>query len=120
MESKWDYKLTQIANTDLEGIICYIAFDLANPKAASDFMDKVSDTIENIRTFPKNGTPLSNMYMFRYDIRKKYIGNYTMYYYLDIDERTIYILRIVYAKKNMDVIVKEMEGLINIENKKLK
>ena len=64
--------------------------------------------------------PLSNMYMFRYDIRKKYIGNYIMYYYLDIDERTIYILRIVYAKKNMDVIVKEMEGLINIENKKLK
>ena len=58
--------------------------------------------------------------MFRYDIRKKYIGNYIMYYYLDIDERTIYILRIVYAKKNMDVIVKEMEGLINIENKKLK
>lgn len=38
MESKWGYQLTQKADTDLDDIVGYIAVELANPKAASDFV----------------------------------------------------------------------------------
>jgi len=40
MESKWGYQLTQKADADLDDIVGYIAIELANPKAASDFVDK--------------------------------------------------------------------------------
>lgn len=39
MESKWEYQLTQKADADLDDIVGYIAVELANPKAASDFAD---------------------------------------------------------------------------------
>lgn len=46
MESKFRYKLTQKADADLDDIVSYIAAELANPKAASDFVDKLQIAIE--------------------------------------------------------------------------
>ena len=46
MESKWGYQLTQKADADLDDIVGYIAVELANPKAASDFVDKLQGAIE--------------------------------------------------------------------------
>lgn len=41
MESKWGYELTQKAAADLDDIVGYIAVGLANPTAASDFVNKL-------------------------------------------------------------------------------
>lgn len=41
MASKFGYRLTKRAESDLDGIVSYIAIDLANPQAASDFVDKL-------------------------------------------------------------------------------
>ena len=43
MESKYSYLLTQKAEADLDGIVSYLSLELSNPKAASDFMDKLRD-----------------------------------------------------------------------------
>ena len=39
MESKYQYRLSQKAEADLDGIVSYIAVELSNPQAASDFVD---------------------------------------------------------------------------------
>ena len=36
MESKYQYRLSQKAEADLDGIVSYIAVELSNPQAASD------------------------------------------------------------------------------------
>lgn len=41
MESKYQYRLSQKAEADLDGIVSYIAVELSNPQAASDFVDKL-------------------------------------------------------------------------------
>ena len=46
MDSEFGYKLTQKADADVDNIVSYIAMELANPKAASDFLDKLNDVIE--------------------------------------------------------------------------
>ena len=43
------------------------------------------------------------------NVRKKLVGNYIMYYLLDIEENIIYILRIVYGKRNLDEILKKLD-----------
>lgn len=45
MASKFGYRLTKKAESDLDGIVSYIAIDLANSQAASDFVDKLHTLI---------------------------------------------------------------------------
>lgn len=108
MESKWGYRLTQKADADLDDIVGYIAVELANPKAASDFMDKLQGAIEEVRSFPESGSLVSNEFVPNMEIRKKLVDNYIMYYLPDSDKKMIFILRIVYGRRNMDEILRQM------------
>ena len=109
MASKFGYRLTKRAESDLDGIVSYIAVELANPQAASDFVDKLKDNIDEARAFPESGSLVDNEFLQVENLRKKLIGNYIMYYLLDIEENIIYILRIVYGKRNLDEILKKLD-----------
>lgn len=106
MASKFGYRLTKRAESDLDGIVSYIAVVLANPQAASDFVDKLQDNIEETRAFPESGSLVHNEFLQVENVRRKLVGNYIMYYLPDMGEKIIYILRIVYGKRNMDAILK--------------
>ena len=110
MGSKWGYQLTQKADADLDGIVGYIAVELANPTAASDFMDKLQDAIEEARSFPESGSLVINEFVPNTEVRKKQVDNYIMYYLPDSDEKMIFILRIVYGRRNMDEILRQINA----------
>lgn len=101
MASKFGYRLTKRAESDLDGIVSYIAIDLANPQAASDFVDKLLYNIEEARVFPENGSLVDNEFLQLENVRKKLIGDYIMYYLPNTVENIILILRIVYGKQNI-------------------
>ena len=101
MASKFGYQLTKRAESDLDGIVSYIAVELAKPQAASDFVDKLKDNIDEARAFPESGSLVDNEFLQVENLRKKLIGNYIMYYLPDTGEKMIYILRIVYGKQNI-------------------
>lgn len=108
MESKWGWQLTQKADADLDDIVSYIAVELSNPKAASDFVDKLQGTIEEVRGFPESGSIVVNEFVPNMQIRKKPVGNYMIYYLPDSTEKMIFILRIVYGRRNMDEILRQI------------
>lgn len=108
MESKWGYRLTEKADADLDDIVRYIAVELANPKAASDFMDKLQASIEEACSFPESGPLVVNEYLPDTKVRKKLVGNYIFYYLPDSAEKTIFVLRIVYGRRNMDEILRQI------------
>lgn len=101
MASKFGYRLTKRAESDLDGIVSYIAVELSTPQAASDFVDKLKDNIDETKAFPESGSPVDNEFLQVENLRKKLIGNYIMYYLPDMREKIIYILRIVYGKQNI-------------------
>ena len=109
MASKFGYQLTKRAESDLDGIVSYMAVELANPQAASDFVDKLKDNIDEARAFPESGSLVDNEFLQVENLRKKLIGNYIMYYLLDVGENIMYILRIVYGKRNLDEILKKLD-----------
>ena len=108
MASKFGFRLTKKAESDLDGIVSYIAVELANPQAASVFVDNVQDNIEEARVFPESGSLVHNEFLQVGNVRKKLVGNYIMYYLPDTGEEIIYVLRIVYGKRNMDEILKKL------------
>ena len=109
MASKFGYRLTKRAESDLDGIVSYIAVELINPQAASDFVDKLQDNIEEAIVFPERGSLVDNEFLQVENARKKLVRNYIMYYLPDMEEKVIYILRIVYGKRNMDEILKKLD-----------
>lgn len=108
MESKGGYQLTQKADADLDDIVGYIAVELANRQAASDFVDKLQGVIEEIRSFPESGSLVINEFLPNTEVRKKLIGNYIMYYLPDFDKKMIFVLRIIYGRRNMDEILRQL------------
>ena len=109
MESKFQFRLTEKANAELDDTISYIAVELANPKAASDFMDKLGAAIDEACLLPESGSPVVNDLLGGWEVRKKIIGNYIMYYWPDLTEKIIYVLRIVYEGRNIDDILRQMD-----------
>lgn len=95
MASEYGYRFTRQAETDLSGILQYISEDLSNPSAATALGRKVFASIDDIRQFPQS--------------RRILIDNYILYYKAIDAEKIIYIVRIVYAKRNLDEICRELE-----------
>lgn len=109
MESEYGFKLTQKAEADLDDIVSYLAVDLANPQAASNFVDKLQGAINEACSFPESGAPVVNEFLPETKVRKKLVGNYVLYYLPEREEQIIYVLRIVYGRRNLDEILRQMD-----------
>lgn len=102
MEFKYSYKFTEKAEKDLDEILAYIREELFNPSAASAFLQKVFENIDNIRNFPFSGMIVENDFLLNKEIRRIVVNNYIMYYLTNEKTREITIIRIVYGKRNLE------------------
>ena len=109
MASKYQYRLSQKAADDLDGIVSYIASELSNPQAAADFLDRLEKVIDEIRSFPESGAPVNNEFLSNTKLRKKTVGSYLLYYLSVPETETVYIVRIVYGKRNMEEILRQLD-----------
>lgn len=108
MDSKYNYILTELALKDLDDILQYISEDLSNKQAAQNLGKKVFETIDTIREFPKSGMCVDNEFVTDKTVRKVQIDNYLLYYNVADSQNMLYVLRIVYAKRNLDEILKNI------------
>ena len=109
MASKYQYRLSQKAADDLDGIVSYIASELSNPQAAADFLSRLEKVIDEIRSLPESGAPVNNEFLSNTKLRKKTVGSYLLYYLSVPETETVYIVRIVYGKRNMEEILRQLD-----------
>jgi plasmid stabilization system protein ParE len=109
MASDWRYALTQRAADDLDDIVRYMTEELCNPSAAANFVTSLQGAIEDICIFPESCAKVTNEFLSERSIRKKFIQNYTMYYFPDAETQRVVILRIVYARRDANEILRELE-----------
>ena len=121
MESSFQYRLTLKAKADLDHIASYIAVNLSNPQAASKFIDHLYNAIEDVCSFPESGTIIDNIHKFfgnrviddpyisNEKVRMKIIDNYNMYYFPHLEQKTIYVLRILYNKRNISDMLLQLD-----------
>ena len=77
--------------------------------AASDFVDKLGKVIDEMTFFSGDAVYVNNEFLSNTEIRKKLIGSYIMYYLPVKEEKMIYVVRIVYGKRNMEEILRELD-----------
>lgn len=98
---KYIFIITEKAENDLDEISKYIAVDLANPDAATAFVEQLLRIIDEICLFPESGALVDNIFIQNKIIRHKVIGNYNMYYLPEKENRICYVLRIIYGRRDM-------------------
>lgn len=108
MTSNYQYNFTKKAETDLDEILSYISIELSNPDAASSFLKDLQAVLASICSVPKIGRIVDNEFLPNREIRKSLVGNYVLYYLPDIKEKRIYVLRILYGRRNLDELVREI------------
>ena len=108
MSSNYRYHFTKKAEADLGEILSYISVELSNPEAAARFLKDLLAVIASICSVPKIGSIVENEFLPDKEIRKSLVGNYVLYYLPDAVEMTIYILRILYGRRNLDELVREI------------
>ena len=102
------FVFTNTANRELNDILFYIAVKLKNPIAAKNFFEKLNKKISYLCLFPESCPRLDNDLVVNINARKAFVGNYIVYYLFDTSNNMVVILRIVYAKRNLNEIIKEL------------
>ena len=103
---RYNYVLTESAETDIDEAFDYIANELVNSDAASAFADELEEKLEEICKTPKAGRPVHNPYLKRDDIRRVLVKNYIAYYLIDEKKENIVVLRVVYNRRDQDKVLK--------------
>ena len=110
MTSNYQYHFTKKAEADLEEILSYISIELSNHEAAASFLKDLLAVIASICSVPKIGRIVENEFLPDKEIRKSLVGNYVLYYLPDTEEKSIYVLRILYGRRNLDELVREINN----------
>ncbi|MGE5861762.1 MAG: type II toxin-antitoxin system RelE/ParE family toxin [Ignavibacteria bacterium] len=93
---KYQIRLLSIAEEDFTEIITYIAAD--NPSAADTIADKIEKNLEVLSENPSLGRIPREEELRNLGYRYLIIQNYLIFY--TIEERTIYIHRILHGARN--------------------
>jgi len=100
--------ITAKAEKDLAEIIEYITVELYSPVAATRLVDEVGNAILRIAEFPESCGRVYPEFFQKTEVRRCVIGNYLLFYTVNYDEKQIYVLRIIYGKRDMNEIVKKI------------
>ena len=108
MVSEYSYRFTEKATQDLDEILHYITFEICSPQAAQNLAKKIFERIDTVRLFPESGALVVNEFVNNKSIRKIVVDNYIVYYTASNENKEIVIVRIVYAKRNLDEIMRSL------------
>ena len=97
-------KYLPLAQKDLWDITSYIADNLKAPKAAIDFVDTLDNSISRLQQFPYSCKLYQSQESLEAEYRLLSVKNYLVFYI--VTENEVEIHRIVYAKMNLEKLVK--------------
>lgn len=101
MSNKYTFRLTPLAEQDIDSALGYIAENLCNAKAASDLYLEIENAIDSICAFPRSSSDCLCYLIQDENIRHVLIDNYILIYEIVDELKEIRILRFRYSKMNL-------------------
>lgn len=101
MSNKYTFRLTPLAEQDIDSALNYISVNLCNAKAASDLFIEIESAIDTICTFPRSSLDCLCYLIQDNNIRHIPIDNYVLIYEIVDELKEIRILRFRYSRTNL-------------------
>lgn len=97
-------KYLPLAKRDLQDITAYISDTLKAPKTATDLVDALDHSITRLQKFPYSCKVYQAIEPIETEYRVLPVKNYLVFYV--VTEHEVEVHRIVYAKMNLEQIIK--------------
>lgn len=96
------YKLfiTQNAYNDIDEIVSYIVNILKNPIAADNLLSEIEDNFHAVVTNPEMYAYCSDNKLRNDGYRKIPVKNYIIFYRADNEKNIVYIMRVIYGRRD--------------------
>ena len=104
MENKFALRITPLAHTDIDAALSYIKFDLCNPTAASNLSAKIISAFHDICSIPTAFPKCQYYFIYDDTYRHVNIGNYVLFFRINIPKNPIKVLRFLYGKMDFSKI----------------
>lgn len=103
------YKIhfTRTAEQDLKQALDHIEFNLLNPSAADNLLNKVEAEIGSLSNFPERYAIVQDPVLRAWGIRFVKINNHLAFYIISAEENTVYVVRFLYGKRNWISVLRE-------------
>ena len=92
--------ISDIALQDIDSACRYISITLQNKKAASDLLARADATICSLAGFPDRYPLVNDPVLKSFGIRAVKIENYTAFYTVNDQQKTVTIVRFLYFRRN--------------------
>lgn len=97
--------VSELAHQDLDSIISYIAIQLANPAAVTNFLDEIVKCYSYLKSNPMMYSKCNDSRLAKEGYRKAVIKNYILVYKVDEIAKTISVLRFFYGARDYEKLV---------------
>ncbi|MBR3045212.1 MAG: type II toxin-antitoxin system RelE/ParE family toxin [Oscillospiraceae bacterium] len=99
-------QITDSFENDLNIVTAYISQVLQNPDAAAHLVDEAEKTVGLIANYPGMFSLYPDEEIAEKGYRNAPVANYDLFYRIDEDNDTVYILRFLYAGQDITSILK--------------
>ena len=96
----YNIKLTEEARSDLDDAVTYITERLSNKAEAESLIMEFTEKLQLLVTSPEVYTLCENPRLRKNAYRRFVIGNYIVFYKISEVDKIVYIIRIVYEKRD--------------------
>lgn len=106
---KYEIKITAMAQNDFEHIYMHISNNLHNKQAALKLTALLDKNIKSLSDMPERYALVKDNYLKNMGIRFISVKNYIIFYTIDENKQTVYVIRILYGKRNwIDILHKNL------------
>ncbi len=107
--SRYEIKVTPYAKSQMQEIRDYIIFQLMNPDAAKNLLLEMQKRINDLEFMPESVKTIEEQPWGSQGIRKIIVKNFSIYFWIDEDNRTVHIVAVTYSKRNQKNVLGEIE-----------
>lgn len=100
MENRYKVQITEYALAQMKEIRDYIAEELLAPQAAYNLLMEIKNKAASLENMPGRNPLIDAKKWREQGVRKVIVKNFIMYYWINEEQRTVYITAVVYGKKN--------------------
>lgn len=103
----YNLKQTKIYESDVDESILYIVNTLKDKNAASSLLEELESCIKLITSFPYMCNEIDDNILKALQIRFVIVKKYLLFYKVDEDKKTIYLIRFLHSKMDYQNILSQ-------------
>ena len=109
MAKVYEVKITDLALSQMQEIVSYISVSLQAPDTAKRWLGRMKTELTSLSNFPARVPLTEEEPWHSQGVHKFVVGNYIAYFWIDEDERIVWIAAVVYGRRDQREQLSQME-----------